>query len=321
MRLPVLPVPFVLVVALLVTSCNDRGIGEPSGPTVPIDAPYLVVLGIGQDGGVPQTGNHVHPGWTDPERAERVVSLGLVDPGSGERWLFEATPDLRSQWYTLDTMAGTRKQRTPDGVFLTHAHIGHYTGLMFFGHESLGAQDVAVYAMPRMARFLSDNGPWSQLVKYGNIALQPMAADSTMSVSERLRVTPIEVPHRQEFTEVVGYIVEGPSRRVLFIPDIDSWEEWDTSLTDILATVDIAYIDATFYANGEIPGRDMSGFPHPFISHTMDVLASAADTTKAKIRFIHMNHTNPVLVRHSPERLAVLDAGFGIAVEGEIVEL
>jgi len=321
MRLSSFSFLFVLFVAFLATSCKAPDASEHPVTPVTTTSPYIVVLGVGQDGGVPQTGNHAHPGWKNPERAERVVSLGLVDPGSGERWLFEATPDLRSQWFTLDSRAGHREQRTPDGVFLTHAHIGHYTGLMFFGHESLGAQDVAVYAMPLMARFLTDNGPWSQLVTYGNIALQPMAADSTVHLNSRLSVTPLEVPHRQEFSETVGFIIEGPSKRILFIPDIDSWEKWSTPLSEILATVDVAYIDATFYANGEIPGRDMSGFPHPFISHTMDVLAAEADSTRAKIRFIHMNHTNPVLVRDSAERKAVLAAGFGIAEDGEFEEL
>lgn len=311
----------IVVFLILATGCKVPGASDQPVVQVPTTSPFVVVLGIGQDGGVPQTGNHTHPGWTDPDRAERVVSLGLVDPQSGERWMFEATPDLRSQWFTLDTIAGTREQRTPDGIFLTHGHIGHYTGLMFFGHESLGAQDVAVHAMPMMARYLTDNGPWSQLVKYGNIALQPMSADSTVALNERLRVTPVEVPHRQEFTETVGFIIEGPSKRILFIPDIDSWEKWSTSLTDILATVDVAYIDATFYANGEIPGRDMSGFPHPFISHTMDVLAAETVSTKGKIRFIHLNHTNPVLVQDSAERNAVFAAGFGVAEEGEIVGL
>lgn len=280
-----------------------------------------MVLGIGQDGGVPQTGNHRHPGWTEDARAERVVSLGLVDPETGSRWMFEATPDFRSQWYELDTTAGLREKRSPDGIFVTHAHIGHYTGLMYLGHESLGAQNVPVYTMPLMASFLATNGPWSQLVRYNNISIEPLVADSAIVLNERLRVTPIQVPHRQEFSEVVGYIVEGPSRRVLFIPDIDAWEDWSTPLTDILDTVDVAYLDATFYANGEIPGRDMSGFPHPFVTHTMDVLAGASAETKSKIRFIHLNHTNPVLISDSAERAAVVEAGFGVAVQGEVVEL
>lgn len=297
------------------------------------NAPFLLVLGVGQDGGVPQTGSHAHPGWTDPERAERVVSLGLVDPVSGETWMFEATPDFRQQWYDLERFAAAHPpadtaaqatRRAPNGIFLTHAHMGHYTGLMFLGHESMGAEGVAVHAMPRMAKYLTGHGPWSQLVRYENIRLAPLAADSTIILNERLRVTPFLVPHRPEFSEVVGYRIDGPSRSALFIPDIDSWTEWDAwgvRLEDVLASVDVAYLDATFFANGEIPGRDMSGFPHPFITTTMERLSEAADTTRAKIRFIHLNHTNPALISGSPEWQSVISAGFNVAETGETIVL
>eukprot|EP00957_Ditylum_brightwellii_P156501 11911053-Ditylum_brightwellii.AAC.1 len=74
------------------------------------------------------------------------------------------------------TVAPTKK--TPDGIFLTHAHIGHYTGLMYLGREALGAVDVPVYAMPRMRSFLKNNGPWSQLVSLGNINIQNLEEKS-----------------------------------------------------------------------------------------------------------------------------------------------
>ncbi len=312
--------------ACLVFSGCDRQ-AAPGGPAAngpPADTPFIMVLGTAQDGGVPQAGAHDHPAWTQPDRRHLATSLGLVDPATGERWMFEATPDFRQQWHALDTAAGKREKNVPDGIFLTHAHMGHYTGLMFLGHESLGATGVPVHAMEQMGAFLRTNGPWSQLVTLGNISLQPLAADSTIHLTERIRVTPLRVPHRQEFSEVVAYRIEGPTRSVLFVPDIDSWEEWDaegTRLEDVLADVDLAYVDATFYADGEIPGRDMSTFPHPFIAHTMARLERASADTKAKIRFIHLNHTNPALVAASPERRAIEAAGFGVAVRGDMESL
>jgi len=310
-----LPVATLLAASLLFAGCN-REAGD--------GAPWLMVLGTAQDGGVPQAGNHRHPGWSSPSRAHLATSLGLVNPETGSRWIFDATPDFRPQWHALDVGAGLRNTNVPDGIFLTHAHMGHYTGLMFLGHESIGAQGVSVYTMDRMAAFLRDNGPWSQLINLGNITLKPLAADSAVVLEGRIRVTPLRVPHRQEFSEVVAYRIEGPARTVLFLPDIDSWEDWDrigTRLEDVLASVDVAYVDATFFADGEIPGRDMSGFPHPFISHTMDRLADADAHTRAKIRFIHLNHTNPVLLGDSPERRAVAEAGFRVAERGEVLTL
>jgi pyrroloquinoline quinone biosynthesis protein B len=286
-------------------------------------APYLVVLGIAQDGGVPQTGDADAPGWTDPAYRRRVVSLALVDPASGQRWLFEATPDLPEQLAYLDRVAPADGRPGLEGVFLTHAHVGHYTGLMFLGHESLGARGVPVYAMPRMAAFLRTNGPWSQLVRYENVVLREMTDGEPVRLNDRLTVTPLLVPHRQEFSEVVGFRVDGPSRSALFIPDIDSWTEWDeagTRIEDALARVDVAYLDATFFADGEIPGRDMSGFPHPFITASMARLGGLPEAERAKVRFIHLNHTNPALWP-GPARDAVEAGGFRIADEGEVVRL
>ena len=141
-----------------------------------------------------------------------------------------------------------------------------------------------------------------------------------MQVSERLRVTPISVPHRQEFSEVVGYLIEGPARRVLFIPDIDSWTQLDEQgvrIEDLIARVDVAYFDGTFYANGEIAGRDMTGFPHPFISASMERFAALPAAERAKVRFIHLNHTNPALDSHSAARRRIEAEGVSVAREGE----
>ena len=139
-------------------------------------------------------------------------------------------------------------------------------------------------------------------------------------LGEGLSVTPFLVPHRQEYSEVVGYRIDGPSRSVLFIPDIDSWEEWDamgTRIEDMLARVDIAYLDGTFFANGEIPGRDMSGFPHPFITHSMERFASLPETARAKVRFLHLNHTNPALQTDGYAQRRIQRAGMRVAQEGE----
>ncbi len=296
----------------------------PSAAQEEAAPPFVVVLGIAQDGGVPQAGRPAHPGWQDPAFRRLVVSLGLVDPASSRRWLFEATPDFKEQLHRMDLVAPVDGAPGLDGIFLTHAHMGHYAGLLHLGHEAMGARDVRVYAMPRLADYLQANGPWSQLVRYRNIALHPLQDGIPVRLGERLTVTPLLVPHRQEYSEVVGFRIDGPSRSVLFIPDIDAWEDWDaqgTRLEDALAGVDVAYLDATFYADGEIPGRDMSTFPHPFITHTMARLAELPAAERARVRFIHLNHTNPALRPGSAARRAIEALGFRVAEELERVEL
>lgn len=303
----------LLVLPLLAAGC--------AGVVPPIVRPSLVVLGVAQDGGVPQTGSFADPRWDDPAQTRRVACLGIVDPRSGRRWMIDATPDFRRQLLELRRTGVGSDRPVVDGVFLTHAHMGHYTGLMFLGYESLGAKGVPVYAMPCMKSFLETNGPWDQLVRYGNIELRPLTDGQTVHLADDLSVTPLLVPHRQEYSEVVGFRIDGPTRSALYIPDIDSWEQWDqlgTRIEDLLATVDIAFLDGTFFANGEIPGRDMTGFPHPFITHSMERFSTLAPVERAKIRLIHLNHTNPALSPASPARHAIERAGMRVAEEGEI---
>jgi len=304
-----------------------------SAVDLPPTTPFLMVLGVAQDAGIPQAGSHQHPAWRDPSQRRMATSLGLVDPATDSHWLFEATPDFRQQYFTLHTAALDARLQTKDppqnelplsGIFLTHAHIGHYAGLMFLGHESMGARDIAVHAMPNMLQYLKTNGPWDQLVRYGNIRLQAIDKNEPVALNQRLQVTALLVPHRQEYSEVVGYRIQGPQRSVLFIPDIDSWHELDelgVAIEDWIAAVDIAYLDGTFFANGEIPGRDMSGFPHPFISHSMQRFSTLPAAEKAKVHFIHFNHTNSAARPGSPEQASIEAAGFNVAREGDRIGL
>lgn len=282
----------------------------------------LLVLGVAQDAGRPQIGNPADPAWEDPSLRRLATSIALIDRRGEKtrRWLFEATPDIKEQLHRLNEAAPAERPLDLAGVFLTHAHIGHYAGLMMFGHEAAGAQNIQVFAMPRMNDYLSANGPWDQLLRKHNIFVAIMSENEPEQLAEDIAVTPFLVPHRQEYSEVAGFKIEGPEKTAIFIPDIDSWEEWDdegVAIEDKIAEVDIALLDATFYANGEIPGRDMSGFPHPFVSHSMERFADLPASEKQKVRFIHMNHTNPLLNPDAPERDAVAKAGLQIADEGD----
>jgi pyrroloquinoline quinone biosynthesis protein B len=305
------------VLASLLSACAAK-------ERVPAERPATIVLGIAQDGGVPQAGAFSDPRWDRIDASRKVVSIGIVDPRRGTRWMIDATPDFRRQLTDLRRTGVGADRPVVDGIFLTHAHLGHYTGLMFLGFESIGAKDVPVWAMPRMAEFLRTNGPWSQLVAKGNIAIKPLADGTPIGLGDGLTVTPFLVPHRQEFSETVGFRIDGPDRSVLWLPDLDSWRELDEQgvrIEDLIASVDVAYLDGTFFADGEIPGRDMRGFPHPFIAQTIERLAALPPSERAKVRFIHLNHTNRALDADSPERRAIEAAGMAVAEEGEIEDL
>ena len=283
---------------------------------------FLVVLGIAQDAGFPHIAaeDEFREVGKNPKARQKVVSLGLIDKTAKQKFLFEATPDLPAQLFALNKFLPSR-QTLPDRVFLTHAHIGHYAGLMYFGREAVGARSVPVYAMPRMEIFLNENAPWSQLVGLKNIEIKKLKADEAIRLNENLTVKPFLVPHRDEFTETVGFKIAGRNKTAVFIPDIDKWSKWSGDLKDLIKLVDYALVDATFYKNGEIPNRDMSEIPHPFVEETMRILENLPAAEKAKVIFIHFNHTNPLIRKNSRARREVLRKGFRIADEGMILDL
>lgn len=279
--------------------------------------PYIYVLGVVQDAGYPQSScyaPHCMPGWEDVSKRRGATSIAVIEPSSSAKYLFEATPHMPAQLYDLHLEAPDNTYSL-DGVFLTHAHIGHYAGLMFFGHEAQGASDVPVFAMPRMAEFIRQNGPWSQLLSLNNIELNELNHEQKQPFSA-LSVTPFLVPHRDEFSETVGYRIEGPNKSALFIPDINKWDVWEQDIAELVKSVDYALLDATFYADGELGNRDMSQIPHPFVSESMDTFSHLSDSDKNKVWFIHFNHTNPLLDDNSPETLFVRSQGYNVATEG-----
>lgn len=283
----------------------------------------VMVVGIAQDGGYPQAGcrkaccEAVRRG----EVSRRQVSgLALLDPASGAYWLFDATPDIGGQMRMADDRL-TRTGRPPAGIFLTHAHIGHYTGLMHLGREAMGAKAVLVHAMPRMRAFLEGNGPWGQLVTLGNIGLHRLRADSTIDLGNGVRVTPFLVPHRDEYSETVGYRIEGPSKRILYIPDIDKWSRWDRDIRSLLSDCDIAFLDGTFFDGAELPGRDMREIPHPSVTESMELFGNLPEGLRRRVCFIHFNHTNPLLRKDSDAWKRVRSNGYGVGEEGMVVGL
>jgi pyrroloquinoline quinone biosynthesis protein B len=172
-----------------------------------------------------------------------------------------------------------------------------------------------------MDSFLRDNGPWSQLVALENIRLLPIQNATALRLNPRIQVTPLQVPHRDEFSETVGYLIEGPSKKLLFIPDIDKWQLWSEDIIEYIKLVDYAFLDGTFFANGEIDGRDMSQIPHPFIEESLLLFQDLSPQLKSRIFFIHFNHTNPVLKDDSKAYNHVIKAGFNIAREGDTLTL
>lgn len=307
---------YSFILFIFLASCNEK-------KNTQVSKQFIVVLGVAQDAGYPQLGctkeccKAVYDG---KETKKHVVSLALVNNTDSTFHLFEATPDITHQLTSLQPHL-YRKTYTASSVFLTHAHIGHYTGLMYFGREVMSSSSVPVYTLPRLDTFLRTSGPWSQLLALKNIELRKLKTDSAVSISSNIKVTAIQVPHRDEFSETAGFIIQTQHKKLLFIPDIDKWNKWERSIIDLVKQVDYALLDATFFKDGELPNRNMSEVPHPFVEESMKLFENLSAADKQKVFFIHFNHTNPLLKTKNEAAVEVKKKGFNIATEGLVLNM
>jgi len=303
----------ICFLVLLIWNCNEHKTSVQASDA----EQYITILGIAQDAGYPQIScnNACCQAFRNgKEPRKRVSSIGVIDKATHEKWLFDATPDIT---YQLDELTHNHvnNQKIINGVFLTHAHIGHYTGLMYLSREAADAKQVPVYVMPKMKAFLETNGPWSQLLNMGNIAVHTLQNKVPVVLNANLKVTPFKVPHRDEFSETVGYKIEGKKKSALFIPDINKWHLWEKDIVEEVKKVDYAFLDATFFQDGEI-ARPMSEVPHPFIVETVALFENESKASKAKVIFIHLNHSNPAILTAHPLKAKIEDMGFKFAKEG-----
>lgn len=309
-------------VALCLAGC--RATSETPLPA----GPYAVVLGTAQDGGLPQLGCQAEPcvrARRDPAFRRLVASLLIVDPRSGRRWLIDATPDLAEQVELAARFAppipAAGRPALFDGIFLTHAHYGHYTGLAQLGREVYGSATTPVYGSARMCEFLGSNGPWDLLVSAGHIALSRIEPGVAVELAPDLRVRAFRVPHRDEYTDTLGFVVEGPERSLVYVPDVDKWPLLAPPIEGRIAAADHALLDGSFFEEGEIPGRAMSEIPHPFIVESLARFAELPAGERAKVHFTHLNHTNPAADPAQPAARRIRDAGCAVASEGLLLPL
>ena len=283
---------------------------------------FVKVIGTAQDGGIPHIGcfcSNCQRAWKEPRFSRLISSLALFDLVENKTIFVDATPDIRAQTKMVRERMSSHKKKNkfwPDGILLTHAHIGHYTGLMFYSYEAQSTDRLPVYCSERMADFLAQNGPWSQLVEQKNIVTKTIRPENLQSLTSHISILAIQVPHRDEYTDTLGYKIIGPNRSLLYIPDIQNWKTWDRSIVDEIQKVDIALLDGTFYSPEELPSRDLSSIGHPFISDSMLLLRNIAQNSNIQVYFTHLNHSNLALDPDGDARKTMKKDAFDLAEDG-----
>lgn len=276
----------------------------------------MILSGNAQDGGVPQAGCSC-PNCTRAlqyaNERKLIASLAVIDRAAQKVWMIDATPDFREQLYLMKLAAPDCKL---DGILITHAHMGHYSGLIHLGREAMNTAHLPLYGTAMFNNFVSVNAPWRQLVDIGNVELRTLIDGQPLSLSPELSITPIAVPHRGEFSDTIGLIIQGPQLRAFYCPDIDNWHDCDFDARDFMAQQDLAIVDGTFFDEGELPAGRMQSVPHPLVKNS----AAFFKGIPAKLFFTHLNHTNP-LWHDSPERNWLRENGLNVAEQGQRWEL
>jgi len=268
------------------------------------------VVGSAQDGGVPQVGCHCtrcNYARANPEHARYPASLAIVSP-SGKLLVVDVTPSLPQQLDLLRDLFPRRQKLLPDAVLLTHAHVGHYAGLIFFGREIASTKGLPVYCTPRMRHFLESNKPYRYIVERGEIQIKDLKCGETLIYDRALHIIPVEVPHRNEDAETLAFIVKS-KRSLFYAPDFDRYTE---TIDRCVRDSDISILDGCFWSREELLNRVYDEILHPTIMESRERLRGYEN----RVIFTHLNHTNPVLDRDSLLRAELEKQGFRIAKEG-----
>ena len=276
------------------------------------------VLGTAQDGGYPHAGckkSCCAVAWNNSLLHRLPSSIAAIDEDNNKFYLFDITPNIKQQLHFLD-----KYNCELAGVFITHAHIGHYLGLMDLGLEIMNTNDIPIHVMPRMKNFIINNEPMNQLIDNNNIKLIDMIDNKTI-IFDNLSVIPFNVPHRNELSETVGFRLLSSNKSVIYLPDIDDWNSWNVNLDEFVMDNDILFLDGTFYKKSEVQSRDISKIPHPDITDTMSRLSGLSNKYRQRVHFIHLNHTNDVLREKSDAFNDVINQGFSLTKENQIFKM
>lgn len=278
------------------------------------------LLGTAQDGGRPQAGCQ-RPCCNNlaPTEHRFPVSLGVVDEKNNGH-LIDTTRHLAGQ-------LSMWKHPLLSSILLTHAHFGHVDGLGLLGKETMNAKGLDLHVSSSMFQLMEQTPQWALMLKQGVFCERVFKHGDTIVSENGLNIESVNVPHRAELSDMHAFVVRGPHRSLLYLPDHDDWNstltrhqsqtirEWFQRLE-----VDVALIDGTFWDANELPPERQNNVPHPPVSKTLELLGDRKEGDP-EIYFIHLNHTNPLHDETSSAYATVVSMGWEVAKQGMEFEL
>lgn len=306
------------------------------------------VLGSAAGGGVPQWNCNYRYSQLSRQGSDRVAprlqsSIAVsAEPEAG--WvLFNASPDIRqqiAQAMDLQPDADAPLRSTPiAAVVLTNADIDHIAGLLSLRER----QRFHLYASQRVLDVLEANPIFRVLdpcfVKRTELEMDKPTPIIGPEGDTGVRVTFYAVPGKVALFmesgdlasdlsgksgDTVGVLITDSAGkgRVHYVPGCAAVDD------ELLAQItgeDVLMFDGTVFTDnemaeagvGEKTGKRMG---HLAIGGPDGSITAFARTPVGRRIYIHINNTNPILDRDSPQRDAVERAGWEVAFDGmEIV--
>ena len=305
----------------------------------------VVVLGAAAGGGVPQ--------WNcgcpvclaarteHPELQSTQASIAIS--ANGDHWfLINASPDLRQQLIAtpqLHPKAGKLRHSPISGVILTNGEIDAVAGLLSMRE----GWPFTIYAHTKVLSILKSNSIFNVL-NDKNVRRQPIEMDETFEPAlpdgsrSGIEILPFAVPGKSAWylegkVHPAGDIGVGDTLG-LRIGDRATGKYFyflaacagvTDDLKSRLAGAPLIFFDGTVWRDDELIAAGLGnktgqGMGHIAMSGDSGAIETLAGLDIGRKIFLHINNSNPALLRASPERRIAEAAGWQIAADGtEIV--
>ena len=305
----------------------------------------VIILGSAAGGGVPQWNCGCLNCTTARTEGRSRTQSSVAISADGERWvLINASPDLRQQLSTHQTLWPRQARGTPIvAVVLTDGEIDHTLGLLLL-RESAAA--IPVYAPEGVAALLRDTWPvYRVLSAYAGVEPRTLQEGSDgrddrpiplmdgsgsplgicCSATALARRPPRYAAAAPSATFDVGLRLtdERTGRTLAYIPAAGALDE---AVRRVAAGADLLLFDGTFWSDDELRAagvaapraREMGHVPVGGAGGSLELLPRLG---AKRAVLVHINNTNPLLRRGSPERALVEAAGVEVGEDGMEFEL
>lgn len=292
------------------------------------------VLGSAAGGGVPQW-NCACDNCSAARAGRRVqrTQSGLAVSADGERWLLlNCSPDIGAQIQSFAPLHPRKPRGTPiAGILFTDANVDHLGGLATLRQSGQHRFIIRSSAIVRaIATAQAAYAPFSQpphrwLESPLDVPCQATSEDDI--VGNQLAVRALSVPgttpgydgRRRMPGAVVAYEVSDLDckNRLLFAPVFSSV---DAALHAAIASVQVAFVDGTFYTADELVAQHLLPKRAESLGHQS--VAGEAGTLErlrgigTRVIFTHLNNSNPMLEPSSAASQEIREAAAEIAYDG-----